>query len=44
MLIRNPTRVRKHESRARAHIQRHVSWDTVAERPEAVYAGMLRNK
>jgi glycosyltransferase involved in cell wall biosynthesis len=41
-LIRNPDRVREYESRAREHIQRHYSWDTVAEQTEAVYAGMLR--
>ena len=41
MLIGNPARVRKHETRARAYIQRHVSWDTVAEQAEAVCAGML---
>ena len=41
MLIRNPARVRKHETRARAHVQRHVSWDTVAEQTEAVCAVML---
>ena len=41
-LIRNPDLVREYESRARAHIQRHYSWDTVAEQTEAVYAGMLR--
>jgi len=42
MLIRNPDRVREFESRARAHIQRHYSWDTVVEQTEAVYEGMLR--
>ena len=42
MLIRNPDRVREYESRARAHIQRHYSWDTVAEQTEAVYAEMVR--
>jgi glycosyltransferase involved in cell wall biosynthesis len=41
MLIRDPARVRSYEARAREHIQRHYSWDTVAEQTEAVYAEML---
>ncbi len=41
-LIRNPERVREYQDLARVHIQRHYSWDTVAEQTEAVYAGMLR--
>ena len=44
MLIRNPDRVREYEGKAREHIQRHYSWDTVAEQTEAVYAGMLRRR
>jgi glycosyltransferase involved in cell wall biosynthesis len=40
-LMRNPDRVREFESRAREHIQRHYSWDTVTEQTEAVYARML---
>jgi glycosyltransferase involved in cell wall biosynthesis len=42
MLIRSPDQVREYESRAREHIRRHYSWDTVAEQTEAVYAEMLR--
>jgi len=43
-LIRNPGRVHEFESRARAHIQLHYSWDTVAEQTEAVYEEMLRGR
>ena len=43
-LIRNPGRVREFESRARGHIQRHYSWDTVAEQTEALYEELLRRK
>ena len=42
MLIRNPDRVREYEARGREHIQKHYSWDTVAEQTEAVYEEMLR--
>jgi glycosyltransferase involved in cell wall biosynthesis len=42
MLIRSPETVREYEARARTHILRHYSWDTVAEQTEAVYDGMLR--
>jgi len=40
-LIRNPERVRELEAKARAHIERHYSWDTVAEQTEAVYQEMI---
>jgi glycosyltransferase involved in cell wall biosynthesis len=43
-LIRNPERVRGFESRAREHIQRHFSWDTVTEQTEALYEEMLRGR
>ena len=32
------------ESRAREHIQRHFSWDTVTEQTEALYEEMLRGR
>jgi glycosyltransferase involved in cell wall biosynthesis len=41
MLIRQPELVRQYEERARAHIQAHYSWDTVAENTEAVYRELL---
>ncbi|HEY2956408.1 MAG TPA: glycosyltransferase family 4 protein [Candidatus Eisenbacteria bacterium] len=39
-LIRAPERVREYEARARDHIQKHYSWDTVAEQTEQVYREM----
>jgi glycosyltransferase involved in cell wall biosynthesis len=44
MLIQDPARVRSYEARAREHIQRHYSWDTVAEQTEAVYAEMMERR
>src|SRR5881397_3783862 len=41
MLIRSPDRVHEYEARARAHIERHYSWDKVAQQTEELYRDML---
>lgn len=41
MLIRHPEVVRGYESKARAHIQQHYSWDKVAENTEKVYRELM---
>jgi glycosyltransferase involved in cell wall biosynthesis len=44
MLIRHPEVVKQYESKARAHIQAHYSWDKVAENTEAVYRDLLAGR
>ena len=41
-LIASPERVHHYEALARTHIQRHYSWDNVAEQTEAAYRELLR--
>ncbi|HTO91493.1 MAG TPA: glycosyltransferase family 4 protein [Candidatus Sulfotelmatobacter sp.] len=41
MLLTHPEVVREYESKARAHIQEHYSWDKVAEHTETVYRDLL---
>jgi len=40
-LIRDPARVQSFESKARAHIQQHYSWDRVAAATEEVYRRLV---
>ena len=44
MLIAKPELVKSYEGRARAHIHRHYSWDTVAESTETLYQSLLARR
>jgi glycosyltransferase involved in cell wall biosynthesis len=44
MLIEQPELVRQYESRARGHIEAHYSWDTVADKHEALYRELLAKR
>jgi glycosyltransferase involved in cell wall biosynthesis len=44
MLIEQPALVRQFESKARGHIEAHYSWDTVADKHEALYRELLAKR